>query len=161
MHDKVFWKVANGIRLTGMPGFNGSLSTGQLWQVTLLLSNANKLPAKVQSALHEPLRSVQRILSIATTRIGRSCAIRQSERTFGGELRERFQDVRNPAFGLPSPTRNGWSEEIEGGFRFGQLAKFEAAREDESATRAGKARWKVFGSSRCVAMHNSAARPRI
>ena len=24
-----------------------------------------------------------------------------------------------------------------------------------------KARWKVFGSSRCVAMHNSGARPRI
>jgi hypothetical protein len=29
--------------------------------------------------------------------------------------------------------------------RFGQLAKFEAAREDESATRTGKPRWKVFG----------------
>jgi hypothetical protein len=26
--------------------------------------------------------------------------------TFGGEVRERFQDVRNPAFGLPSPVRN-------------------------------------------------------
>jgi hypothetical protein len=26
--------------------------------------------------------------------------------TLGGELRERFQDVRNPAFGLPSPVRN-------------------------------------------------------
>ena len=46
----------------------------------------------------------------------------------------------------------GSSEEIVGAFRLrklakpsGQLAKFEAAREDESATRAGKARWKVFG----------------
>ena len=38
-------------------------------------------------------------------------------------------------------------KEIVGGFRFGQLAKFEAAREDESATRAGKARWKVFWHS--------------
>ena len=28
-----------------------------------------------------------------------------------------------------------------------QLAKFEAAREDESATRAGKARWRVFWHS--------------
>src|SRR5258708_2332257 len=26
--------------------------------------------------------------------------------TLGGELRERFQDVRNPAFGLPTPVRN-------------------------------------------------------
>ena len=43
------------------------------------------------------------------------------------------------------PFSDGWSEEIEGGFRFGQLAKCEAAREDESLTRVGKARWKVFG----------------
>ena len=50
-----YWKVANGIRLTGMPGFNGSLSTEQMWQVSLLLSNANKLPATVVSALKEPL----------------------------------------------------------------------------------------------------------
>ena len=50
-----YWKVANGIRLTGMPGFNGSLSTEQMWQVSLLLSNANKLPDTVVSALKEPL----------------------------------------------------------------------------------------------------------
>ena len=50
-----YWKVANGIRLTGMPGFNGSLSAAQMWQVSLLLSNANKLPATVVSALKEPL----------------------------------------------------------------------------------------------------------
>src|SRR6202171_4179176 len=36
-----YWKVANGIRLTGMPGFNGSLSTEQKWQGSLLLLNAN------------------------------------------------------------------------------------------------------------------------
>jgi hypothetical protein len=39
----------------------------------------------------------------------------------------------------------GSSEEIVGAFRLRQLAKFEAAREDESATRAGRARWKVLG----------------
>ena len=50
-----YWKVANGIRLTGMPGFKGSLSSEQLWQVSLLLSNADKLPAAVRSALQEPL----------------------------------------------------------------------------------------------------------
>jgi thiosulfate dehydrogenase len=49
-----YWKVANGIRLTGMPGFNGSLSTAQMWQVSLLLADADKLPAAVQSALKEP-----------------------------------------------------------------------------------------------------------
>lgn len=46
-----YWKVANGIRLTGMPGFEGSLTTDQMWQVSLLLSNSDKLPPKVLSAL--------------------------------------------------------------------------------------------------------------
>ena len=50
-----YWKVANGIRLTGMPGFNGSLSTGQMWQVTLLLANSDKLPASVLAILQQPL----------------------------------------------------------------------------------------------------------
>ena len=50
-----YWKVANGIRLTGMPGFSGSLSSEQMWQVSLLLSNADKLPATVRTALQEPL----------------------------------------------------------------------------------------------------------
>src|SRR5215469_8044337 len=68
--------------------------------------------------------------------------------------------TKNPDRRTHGTFSDGWSEEIEGGFRSGQLAKFEAARPDESATRAGKARWKVFGSSRCVAMHNSGARPR-
>jgi mono/diheme cytochrome c family protein len=51
----IYWKVANGIRLTGMPGFSGPLSTDQMWQVTLLLSNADKLPAVVRTTLQEPL----------------------------------------------------------------------------------------------------------
>lgn len=45
------WKVANGIRLTGMPGFAGSLKDDQLWQVSLLLAHADGLPASVKSAL--------------------------------------------------------------------------------------------------------------
>lgn len=44
------WKVRNGIRLSGMPGF-GQLSDAQRWQVTMLLKNADKLPAAAQSAL--------------------------------------------------------------------------------------------------------------
>src|SRR5579863_4314112 len=50
-----YWKVANGIRLTGMPGFSGSLSNDQMWQVSLLLSGADKLPAAVRATLQEPL----------------------------------------------------------------------------------------------------------
>jgi thiosulfate dehydrogenase len=39
---ETYWKVANGIRLTGMPAFNHILNDQQMWQVTLLLANANK-----------------------------------------------------------------------------------------------------------------------
>jgi thiosulfate dehydrogenase len=50
-----YWKVANGIRLTGMPGFTGSLTTDQMWQVSLLLANSDKLPNVVRTALEQPL----------------------------------------------------------------------------------------------------------
>jgi thiosulfate dehydrogenase len=48
---ETYWKVANGIRLTGMPGFRSTLKEDQLWQVSLLLAKANELPAPVKSAL--------------------------------------------------------------------------------------------------------------
>jgi mono/diheme cytochrome c family protein len=50
-----YWVVANGIRLTGMPGFTGSLSSDQIWQVSLLLANADKLSPAVKKALQAPL----------------------------------------------------------------------------------------------------------
>lgn len=46
-----YWKVTNGIRLTGMPGFRAALRDEQLWQVSLFLANADKLPAVVKNAL--------------------------------------------------------------------------------------------------------------
>ena len=48
---ETYWKVANGIRLTGMPGFVSTLKDEQLWQVSLLLANADKLPDSVKTAL--------------------------------------------------------------------------------------------------------------
>ena len=48
---ETYWKAANGIRLTGMPAYKGSLSDKQLWQVTLLLVNSNKLSGVVKDAL--------------------------------------------------------------------------------------------------------------
>jgi mono/diheme cytochrome c family protein len=53
---ETYWKAANGIRLTGMPGFMGSLSDTQLWQVSLMLANADKLPAAAKAAVSEPLK---------------------------------------------------------------------------------------------------------
>ena len=48
---ETYWKVANGIRLTGMPGFRSTLKDEQLWQISLLLANADKLPESVTNAL--------------------------------------------------------------------------------------------------------------
>jgi thiosulfate dehydrogenase len=46
-----YWKAKNGIRLSGMPGFHASLNDQQLWAVSLLLANADKLPASVMQQL--------------------------------------------------------------------------------------------------------------
>ena len=39
---ETYWKTANGIRLTGMPAFKDLLSQTEIWQVSLLLANADK-----------------------------------------------------------------------------------------------------------------------
>jgi mono/diheme cytochrome c family protein len=39
---ETYWKVANGIRLTGMPSYKQVLTDTQMWQVSLLLANADK-----------------------------------------------------------------------------------------------------------------------
>ncbi len=46
-----YWKIAGGIRLSGMPGFKGSLSEDQLWHVSLFVANANKLPEPAKQVL--------------------------------------------------------------------------------------------------------------
>jgi thiosulfate dehydrogenase len=51
---ETFWKVQNGIRLSGMPAFRGSLSTAQIWQVSLMLANADKLSPSVTQQLTVP-----------------------------------------------------------------------------------------------------------
>ncbi len=48
---ETYWKVANGIRLTGMPAFQTSMTTTQMWQVSLLLAKANQLPDSVKRGL--------------------------------------------------------------------------------------------------------------
>src|SRR5262249_40687976 len=45
---ETYWKVAHGIRLTGMPGFGRALSAEQLWQVSLFLKHMDQLPPNVQ-----------------------------------------------------------------------------------------------------------------
>ena len=49
-----YWKVKNGLRLTGMPSFGASLSEEQMWQVAALLAHADQLPPEAQDALKPP-----------------------------------------------------------------------------------------------------------
>jgi cytochrome c1 len=46
-----YWRVKNGIRLTGMPGYHDALSEQQMWQVTALITRADNLPPEVLEAL--------------------------------------------------------------------------------------------------------------
>jgi thiosulfate dehydrogenase len=39
---ETYWKIENGIRLTGMPSFKTQLSDPEMWQVSIFLANANK-----------------------------------------------------------------------------------------------------------------------
>jgi mono/diheme cytochrome c family protein len=47
----IYWKVSNGIRLSGMPGFEKTLSEQQRWQVTMLCKHADRISPAVRSAL--------------------------------------------------------------------------------------------------------------
>ncbi|HKE29853.1 MAG TPA: cytochrome c [Bryobacteraceae bacterium] len=50
---ETYWKVTNGIRLTGMPAF-GALSNTERWQVSQMLKNADKLPETAKALLAQP-----------------------------------------------------------------------------------------------------------
>ena len=46
-----YWKVRNGIRLSGMPAYKDVLSETEMWQVTLLVAHADKLSPAVSQLL--------------------------------------------------------------------------------------------------------------
>ena len=48
-----YWKIANGIRLTGMPAFGHILGQTEMWQVTLLLKRADSIPPSVTAIFNE------------------------------------------------------------------------------------------------------------
>jgi thiosulfate dehydrogenase len=53
-----YWKIYNGFRLTGMPGFSKSLTETQMWQMALVVANADKLPPSAKAILVAPAPSV-------------------------------------------------------------------------------------------------------
>jgi thiosulfate dehydrogenase len=50
-----YWKIKNGIRLTGMPSFEDLLTDQQMWQIAALLGSADKLPPEALETLKKPL----------------------------------------------------------------------------------------------------------
>ncbi len=48
---ETYWKITNGIRLTGMPEFESVLSETQRWQLAMMLKHADKLPPAAEAAL--------------------------------------------------------------------------------------------------------------
>jgi thiosulfate dehydrogenase len=50
---ETYWKVTNGIRLTGMPAYS-ALSDTERWQVSVMLANADKLPPQAKQLLAQP-----------------------------------------------------------------------------------------------------------
>lgn len=49
--EETYWKVAHGIRLSAMPAYQKVLTQEQMWQVSLLLANADKLPPEVEPTI--------------------------------------------------------------------------------------------------------------
>ena len=47
------WVVKNGVRFSAMPSYEGKLNDAEIWQVSLFLHNADKLPSSVQEVLRQ------------------------------------------------------------------------------------------------------------
>ncbi|MGB2666096.1 MAG: cytochrome c [Candidatus Acidiferrum sp.] len=55
---ETYWKVANGIRMTGMPAFSDHLGETKMWQVSVLVKNADKISPAVKAELANPVVSI-------------------------------------------------------------------------------------------------------
>jgi mono/diheme cytochrome c family protein len=54
-----FYIIAHGIRWTGMPGWNKTLTESQIWQVVTFLSNIEKLPPAASRVFEPPAAAPQ------------------------------------------------------------------------------------------------------
>jgi len=66
----IYWKVKNGIRLSGMPSFHAALTDDQMWQVAALLNRADQLPPEALEALRPApvILPVQKATSASKTK---------------------------------------------------------------------------------------------
>jgi thiosulfate dehydrogenase len=63
---ETYWKASGGIRMTGMPGFKDRLSDTQLWQVSVLLKNADKISPAVRAELAGAAAATPAAAAVAT-----------------------------------------------------------------------------------------------
>ncbi len=50
---ETFWVTRNGIRLSGMPAWDKAMNDDEIWKVSELLANADKLPESVKQELQK------------------------------------------------------------------------------------------------------------
>ena len=61
---ETFWKIKNGIRLTGMPAYQHLYSDSEMWDVALLLKNADQaLPDPVTKLLEQETAAPAAVLA--------------------------------------------------------------------------------------------------
>ncbi|HET6142703.1 MAG TPA: cytochrome c [Candidatus Acidoferrales bacterium] len=65
-----YWKVKNGIRLTGMPSFDGILNDTQMWQATLFVANVDKLPDSAKKFLVSDMVPTAAMPAMPTAPVG-------------------------------------------------------------------------------------------
>lgn len=46
----LFWVTKHGVRMTGMPAWDGVLSDDDMWKIVAFIKHSDKLPAEVESA---------------------------------------------------------------------------------------------------------------
>ena len=51
---ETYWKIAHGIRMTGMPAFGSMLDQRSLWQLTYFLKHMDALPPAAQAIWDDP-----------------------------------------------------------------------------------------------------------
>lgn len=61
---KTYWKVKHGVRLTGMPGFEGSFTEQQIREVSDFVGNARNLPPAALAAMEGRLSEPNQAASI-------------------------------------------------------------------------------------------------
>lgn len=54
-----FYIIAHGVRWTGMPGWNKTLTEAQIWQVVTFLTNIEKLPPAASKVFEPPAAVLQ------------------------------------------------------------------------------------------------------